>query len=133
MKQLIDKNEILAFPREDYSGFANFVYDMINKNNLDDRFDEAYQLCEDILDGLTNMIETAEVIEEKEETTLHISECHEDWGDYSRPYYLYSCDSCLESIRQDYPNEDFKFCPYCGAQYIVKFVEGSDGKSKYLS
>lgn len=35
MKQiLIDKNEILSFPREDYSGFANFAYDMINKTIL---------------------------------------------------------------------------------------------------
>ena len=89
MKQLIDKNEILAFPREDYSGFANFTYDMINKNNLDDRFDEAYQLCEDILDGLMNAIETAEVVEEREDAILEIREHHEHWGSYSRRYYLY--------------------------------------------
>lgn len=130
---LIDKQEILDFPREEYSGFFNFVNDLIQKNNLGMQEDDAYQLCEDVLEGIMNVIESAEVIEEKEETTLHISECHEDWGDYSRPYYLYTCESCLESIRQDYPDEDFKFCPYCGAQYIVKFVEGSDGKSKYLS
>ena len=122
-KILIDKNEILTFPREDYSGFANFAYDMINKNNLDDRFDEAYQLCEDILDGLMNIIETAEVIEERESATLQICEHHEDWDGYPRPYYLYHCGSCLESVRQDYSNEDFKFCPHCGAQYEVKFVE----------
>lgn len=123
MKQLIDKNEVLSFPREDYSGFANFAYDMINKNNLDDRFDEAYQLCEEILDGLMNVVETAEVIEERENATLQICEHHEDWGDYPRPYYLYHCSSCFESVRQDYPNEDFKFCPHCGAQYVVKFVK----------
>lgn len=123
MKQLIDKNEILSFPREDYSGFANFVYDMISKNNLDDHFDEAYQLCEDILDGLMNVVETAEVIEERENATLQICEHHEDWGDYSRPYYLYHCSSCFESVRQDYPDENFKFCPHCGAQYLITFVK----------
>ena len=130
---LIDKQEILDFPREEYSGFFNFVNDLIQKNNLGTQEDDAYQLCEDVLEGIMNVIESVEVIEEKEETTLHISECYEDWGDYSRPYYLYTCESCLESVRQDYPNEDFKFCPYCGAQYIVKFIEESNGKSKYLS
>ena len=123
MKQLIDKNEVLSFPREDYSGFANFAYDMINKNNLDDRFDEAYQLCEDILDGLMNVIETAEVVEEREDAILEIREHHEHWGSYSRKYYLYHCSSCSEIVRQDCPNEEFKFCPYCGAQYVVKFVK----------
>ena len=122
-KNLIDKNEILSFPQEDYSGFSNFAYDMINKNNLDDHFDEAYQLCEDILDGLMNVIETAEVFEERESATLQICEHHEDWGDYPRPYYLYHCSSCFESVRQDYPNENFKFCPHCGAQYKIKFVK----------
>ena len=119
MKQLIDKNEILAFPREDYSGFANFTYDMINKNNLDDRFDEAYQLCEDILDGLMNAIETAEVIEERETTTCN---CYTTMpGDY--PIYQYFCGECSEWIESNMDNEEYKFCPYCGAKYerIVKY------------
>ena len=77
---LIDKQEILDFPREEYSGFFNFVNDLIQKNNLGTQEDDAYQLCEDVLEGIMNVIESAEVIEEKEETTLHISECHEDWG-----------------------------------------------------
>lgn len=116
MKQLIDKNEILAFPREDYSGFANFTYDMINKNNLDDRFDEAYQLCEDILDGLMNAIETAEVVEERETT---ICSCFERDYDIA-PYYttkVYLCNSCWESIEIDADGKELKFCPHCGAKY----------------
>ena len=121
---LIDKQEILDFPREEYSGFFNFVNDLIQKNNLGTQEDDAYQLCEDVLEGIMNVIESAEVIEERVETTLHISEYHEDCGDYPRPYYLYCCGSCFESVRQDYPDENFKFCPYCGAQYTVKFVEG---------
>ena len=118
MKQLIDKNEILAFPREDYSGFANFTYDIINKNNLDDRFDEAYQLCEDILDGLMNAIETAEVVEERKTT---ICNCIPTMpGDYY--IYQYFCGECSEWITSNMDNEEFKFCPYCGAKYerIVK-------------
>ena len=116
MKQLIDKNEILSFPREDYSGFANFTYDMINKNNLDDRFDEAYQLCEDILDGLMNAVETAEVIEERETTTCICSVQKEDTYDCFYDVYYYTCGNCFESIKTE-TEENFKFCPYCGAKY----------------
>ena len=116
MKQLIDKNEILAFPREDYSGFANFTYDMINKNNLDDRFDEAYQLCEDILDGLMNAVETAEVVEERETTTCICNVQKEDTYDCLYDVYYYTCGNCFESIKTE-TEENFKFCPYCGAKY----------------
>ena len=116
MKQLIDKNEILSFPREDYSGFANFTYDMINKNNLDDRFDEAYQLCEDILDGLMNAVETAEVVEERETTTCICSVQKEDTYDCLYDVYYYTCGNCFESVKTE-TEENFKFCPYCGAKY----------------
>ena len=116
MKQLIDKNEILSFPREDYSGFANFTYDMINKNNLADRFDEAYQLCEDILDGLMNAVETAEVIEERETTTCICSVQKEDTYDCLYDVYYYTCGNCFESVKTE-TEENFKFCPYCGAKY----------------
>ena len=116
MKQLIDKNEILSFPREDYSGFANFTYDMINKNNLDDRFDEAYQLCEDILDGLMNAVETAEVIEERETTTCICSVQKEGTYDCLYDVYYYTCGNCFESVKTE-TEENFKFCPYCGAKY----------------
>lgn len=121
MKQLIDKNEILSFPREDYSGFANFTYDMINKNNLDDRFDEAYQLCEDILDGLMNAVETAEVIEERETTTCICSVQKENTYDCLYDVYYYTCGNCFESVKTE-TEENFKFCPYCGVKYekIVK-------------
>ena len=116
MKQLIDKNEILSFPREDYSGFSNFTYDMINKNNLDDRFDEAYQLCEDILDGLMNAVETAEVVEERETTTCICNVQKEDTYDCLYDVYYYTCGNCFESIKTE-TEENFKFCPYCGAKY----------------
>lgn len=118
-KILIDKNEVLSFPREDYSGFANFTYNMINKNNLDDHFDEAYQLCEDILDGLMNAVETAEVIEERKTAHCIISSYMP--GDY--PIYSYCCNECGESVESSHADEEFKFCAHCGAEYekIVKY------------
>ena len=84
---------------------------------------EAIKLADEVRFAIRDTIESMPVVEERVETTLRISEHHEDWGDYSRPYYLYSCGSCFESVRQNYPNEDFKFCPYCGARYTVKFQE----------
>lgn len=122
MKNLIDRDEILDILDERF-GFWDFVRDLISKHDLDDYEDSVLQVADDILEGIRRFVESAEVIEERVETTLRISEHHEDWGDYSRPYYLYSCASCFESVRQDYPNEDFKFCPHCGARYTVKFVE----------
>lgn len=122
MKNLIGRDEILDILDERF-GFWDFVRDLINKHDLDDQEDSVLRVADDILEGIHRFVESAEVIEERVETTLHISEHHEDWGDYQRPYYLYSCGSCFESVRQDYPDENFKFCPYCGAQYTVKFVE----------
>ena len=119
---LIDKEELLNFLTKEYSGFYNFIYDLIQKHDFLDREDDAMILAEDILDGLMNVIETAEVVEEREDAILEIREHHEHWGSYSRRYYLYHCSSCSEIVRQDCPDEEFKFCPYCGAKYerIVK-------------
>lgn len=129
-RTLINRNEVLEFLEENF-GFWEYIRMIAPRVGIDET--EAIELADEVRLTIKDTIESMPTIKEREETTLHISECHEDWGDYSRPYYLYTCESCLESIRQDYPDEDFKFCPYCGAQYIVKFVEGSDGKSKYLS
>lgn len=129
-RTLIDRKEVLEFLEENF-GFWEYIRMIAPRVGIDET--EAIELADEVRLTIKDTIESMPTVKEREETTLHISECHEDWGDYSRPYYLYTCESCLESIRQDYPDEDFKFCPYCGAQYIVKFVEGSDGKSKYLS
>ena len=123
MKQLIDRKEIFDLLDEDY-GYWECVRMLINKHDLDDHEDAVLRVADDIRETIENIVESMPVVEERVETTLRISEHHEDWGDYPRPYYLYSCGSCFESVRQDYPNEDFKFCPYCGARYTVKFVEG---------
>lgn len=129
-RTLIDRKEVLEFLEENF-GFWEYIRMIAPRVGIDET--EAIELADEVRLTIKDTIESMPTVKEKEETTLHIFECHEDWGDYSKPYYLYTCESCLESIRQDYPDEDFKFCPYCGAQYIVKFVEGSDGKSKYLS
>ena len=130
MKNLIDRDEILDILDERF-GFWDFVRDLINKYDLDDHEDAVLMVADDILEGIRNFVESAEVVE-KQETELFISYHTEDYGDYSRPYYLYTCKECGESVKQEYDDEDFKFCPHCGAQYIVKFKEVSNGKSKYL-
>ena len=72
MKQLIDKEELLNFPTEEYSGFCNFVYDLIQKHDFLDREDDAMNLAEDIFDGIMNIIETAEVVEERKTKTMSL-------------------------------------------------------------
>lgn len=122
MKQLIDRKEIFDLLDEDY-GYWEYVRMLINKYDLDDHEDAVLRVTDDIREAIEGIVESMPVIEERENATLQICEHHEDWGDYPRPYYLYHCSSCFESVRQDYPNENFKFCPHCGAQYEVKFVK----------
>lgn len=122
MKNLIDRDEILDILDERF-GFWDFVRDLINKYDLDDYEDSVLMVADDILEGIRNFVESAELMEERNCATLQVTEHHEDWGDYQRPYYLYHCSSCFESVRQEYSDENFKFCPHCGAQYNIKIVE----------
>lgn len=122
MKNLIDRDEILDILDERF-GFWDFVRDLINKHDLDDYEDSVLMVADDILEGIRNFVESAELMEERNCATLQITKYHEDWGDYQRPYYLYHCSSCFESVRQEYSDENFKFCPHCGAQYNIKIVE----------
>ena len=121
MKELINRKEVLEFLEEDF-GFWEYIRMISPRVGIDEN--EAIELADEVRLTIRDTIESMPVVEERAEATLQICEHHEDWGDYPRPYYLYHCSSCFESVRQDYPNEDFKFCPYCGAQYAVKFVEG---------
>ena len=122
MKNLIDRDEILDILDERF-GFWDFVRDLINKYDLDDYEDSVLMVADDILEGIRNFVESAELMEERNCATLQVIEHHEDWGDYQRPYYLYHCSSCFESVKQEYSDENFKFCPHCGAQYNIKIVE----------
>ena len=122
MRNLIDRDEILDILDERF-GFWDFVRDLINKYDLDDYEDSVLMVADDILEGIRNFVESAELMEERNCATLQVTEHHEDWGDYQRPYYLYHCSSCFESVKQEYSDENFKFCPHCGAQYNIKIVE----------
>lgn len=122
MKNLIDRDEILDILDERF-GFWDFVRDLINKYDLDDYEDSVLMVADDILEGIRNFVESAELMEERNCATLQVIEHHEGWGDYQRPYYLYHCSSCFESVKQEYSDENFKFCPHCGAQYNIKIVE----------
>lgn len=114
MKKLIDRDEIISFPREEYSGYANFVWDLIDKYGLNDRENDAMEFAEEILEGFMNVVESAEVVEEREETR-----CYRHWTmPRNYPIYHYSCGKCGESINSNSENEEYKFCPYCGAKYV---------------
>ena len=117
---LINRKEVLEFLEEDY-GFWEYIRMISPRVSLNEN--EAIELADEVRLTIRDTIESMPVVEERVETTLRISKHHEDWGDYQRPYYLYSCGSCFESVRQDYSNEDFKFCPHCGARYTVRFQE----------
>jgi DNA-directed RNA polymerase subunit RPC12/RpoP len=119
-QNLINRKEVLDFLEEDY-GFWEYIRMIAPRVGIDET--EAIELADEVRLTIRDTIESMPVVEERENATLQICEHHEDWGDYPRPYYLYHCSSCFESVRQDYPNEDFKFCPHCGAQYVVKFVK----------
>lgn len=123
MKKLIDRDEILSFPNEEYSGFCNFVYDLIHKHDFGDREDDAMNFAEDIFDGIMNVIETAEVVEERETTTCVCSMQKEDTYDCFYEVYYYTCGNCFESVKTENEKENFKFCPHCGAKYekIVRY------------
>ena len=63
-----------------------------------------------------NAVETAKMAEERE-----IAICYCEY-DYGTDRYEYSCSNCGNFIITPYGDEEFKFCPYCGAKYekIVK-------------
>lgn len=122
MKILVDRKEIFDLLDEDY-GYWECVRTLINKHDLDDHEEAVLRVADDIRETIEDIVESMPVVEEKENATLQIREHHEHWGNYSRKYYLYRCSSCFEIVRQDCPDENFKFCPHCGAKYerIVKY------------
>ena len=117
---LINRNEVLDFLEENF-GFWEYI--RLIKDNYEVDEATALSLADEVKDAIKNVIESMETIEKREQATLHVREYYDDWGDYQRPYYLYHCNSCFESVKQEYSNEDFKFCPHCGAQYDIKIVE----------
>ena len=58
-----------------------------------------------------NAVETTKMAEERE-----IAICYCEY-DYGTDRYEYSCSNCRNFIIAPYGDEEFKFCPYCGAKY----------------
>ena len=59
---LIDRNEILDIFDERF-GFWDFVRDLIDKYDLNEHEDKLLFFSEDILEGILNVIRTAENVE----------------------------------------------------------------------
>lgn len=62
MKNLIDRDEILDILDERF-GFWDFVRDLIDKYDLNEHEDKLLLFSEDILEGILNVIRTAENVE----------------------------------------------------------------------
>ena len=116
MKNLIDRDELLSF-LDSRAGFYDFIEDLA-KEYSDYNMTSLLEFAEEIMDGFTNVIKSAEVIEERKTTTCNCIPTMP--GDYY--VYQYFCGECGEWVESRDNDEKFKFCPYCGAKYerIVK-------------
>lgn len=117
MKNLIDRDELLSF-LDSRTGFYDFIEDLA-KEYCDYNMTSLLEFAEEIIDGFTNVVKDAEVVEERKYTNCILSES--EWDTYF-PLYHYTCGECGESIESLHNDEEYKFCPYCGAKYerIVK-------------
>lgn len=116
MKNLIDRDELLSF-LDSRAGFYDFIEDLA-KEYSDYNMTSLLEFAEKIMDGFTYVIKNAEVIEERKTTFCNCIPTMP--GDYY--IYQYFCGECSEWITSNMDNEEYKFCPYCGAKYerIVK-------------
>lgn len=111
MKQLIDKNEILEF-LDSRAGFYDSIEDLA-KEYSDYNMTSLLEFAEEIIDGVSSVIQSMPVVEERKST---ICNCFTTMpGDY--PIYQYFCGECSEWIESNMDDEEYKFCPYCGAKY----------------
>lgn len=115
MKNLIDRDELLSF-LDDRAGFYDFIEDLA-KEYSDYNMTSLLEFAEEIMDVFTNVIKSAEVVEEREE-----AKCLRHY-DKEGDRYIYICDKCLEDITTPYGCEEFKFCPNCGAKYVELIKE----------
>ena len=119
MKNLIDRKEIFDLLDEDY-GYWEYVRMLINEHDLDDYEDAVLRVADGIRETIEDIVESMPVVEERKNTDCILSES--EWDTYF-PLYHYTCGECGESIESLHNNEEYKFCPYCGAKYerIVKY------------
>lgn len=116
-RTLIDRNEVLEFLEENF-GFWEYI--RLIKDNYDVDETTALSLADEVRDAIKNVIESMEVIEERETTPCICSVQKEDTYDCFYDVYYYTCGNCFESVKTETEEENFKFCPYCGAQYTDK-------------
>ena len=120
--------EIIQRAKDDLINSTNIKTSLKEMEVLDNFLFRCWQMGwlkqydEDILNGLINVVKTAEVVEERETTTCICSVQKEDTYDCLYDVYYYTCGNCFESVKTEIEEENFKFCPYCGAKYekIVK-------------
>lgn len=113
IQNLVDRDEILDILDERF-GFWEYARDVIARNELDEYEDEMLRLCDDILEGFRNFVETAKVIEERKYTHCIL---HESEYDTYFPLYHYTCGECGESVDSLHDDEEYRFCSHCGAKY----------------
>lgn len=116
---LIDRKEILEFLEEDF-GFWEYIRVISPRVGIDEN--EAIELADEVRLTIKDAIESMPVIEEREETSCICSVQKEDAYDCFYGVYYYTCGSCFEFIKTETEEDNFKFCPYCGAQYTGKVI-----------
>ena len=109
-QNLINRKEVLDFLEEDY-GFWEYIRMISPRVGIDEN--EAIELADEVRLTIRDTIESMPVIEERKSTTCN---CYTTMpGDY--PIYQYFCGECSEWIESKMDDEEYKFCPYCGAKY----------------
>lgn len=115
-RYLIDRKEIFDLLDEDY-GYWECVRMLINKHDLDEYEDAVLRVADDIRETIEDIVESMPVVEKREITTCICSTQTEDTYDRLYEVYYYTCGNCFESVKTENDEENFKFCPYCGAKY----------------
>ena len=103
MKNLIDRDELLSF-LDSRAGFYDFIEDLA-KEYSDYNMTSLLEFAEKILDGFSNVVETAEIV------SIHYGE----WLPVDEKNDAFDCSECdvMVSKRHNY-------CPNCGAKMGIK-------------
>ena len=113
MKDLINRKEVLDFLEEDF-GFWEYIRMIAPRVGIDEA--EAIELADEVRLTIKDTIESMPAVEGRETTTCICSVQKEDTYDCFYDVYYYTCGNCFESVKTE-TEENFKFCPYCGAKY----------------
>lgn len=114
---LIDRKEVLEFLEEDF-GFWEYIRVISPRVGIDEN--EAIELADEVRLTFRDAIESMPVVEERVETSCICSVQKEDTYDCFYDVYYYTCGNCFEFIKTETEEDNFKFCPYCGAKFTKK-------------